>query len=1219
MAVLTSNYPTSLDTTSTLGEVANRAKSTLAVALASSGETQISLANASGFPDSGALTIDNEIFYYSSKSGNVLTIESRSQQGTTGAAHLVGALVYLRLTKGHWEGIRSSIIALQTKLGVGASTPSTTGHILGINGSGQTVWGTPASFGISGGSVSDATYSSSWNADTTNAPSKNALYDRLQLLHNYVVIEDHASLSAALSYITTTYGTADVELRIGSTVNVSSDTLIPSNVYVSWSGSGLFNISAGVTLEIRAMINPGPRRLYTGAGKMRLTRNTEVWAAWWIGKVGDNNPNQYTTIDAVQWDGMISSGYGGLILRFTEGQFRTTTTLTLNKKIYSGGVWVNSGSNATGITVKGVGSFPDPYSSIEVEGNYFGTVIRGMTDGIPLFETESGIRNVFFEDICFYLQKTFTGQANFDITGTNTYNIEFNRCAFYGGDYGLRVKSDGTNDNMIINVICRGCTFIYNKLANFKSETSNTSYSFYNCTFNGYTKNDGTVNDSICLWFYYSGATKVVACTFNGVNINERAVHSLITELDPSTGLATIPNHGIPVGEAEPITIRNSQIERVTVVASSVTAGTARISIKYEDTVSTGPFVNGWQFATGVAHVASQPAILNIDFAVGAGDSANTIATNARAAINANVYAQQVVLAGGTGANIDLTLIGGDQLSLNDPYWNMSLTQTSGTGITTVSTSTAIAATTANLPTNYADKTVLYFLPVDTNTGYFYTSPSYFGVTGLRVKFPAAGSNNVLRTMYPRKVGTSYLADGRHSVPYAAIKIENSLYNLSIDNCQDEGFQYSMVTDTTYAAVRPVLVSNTTFQSPILFKSGVYYVSIGSIYHNRPFKDKYLMGVPAHVESYGDSVIVSSGNSLRGFGRTVYANHKMSEFVGGSQMRIESTKQVGHFIRHQMRINLPNSTPLTTPALDISRYQDDSSSSLLLRMGGRSNQVDSAQYYYDFTRVNDPVPANLFVPATQGYLEIKPHSQGIYGGVFVRGHLAKYGREYNAHNTALGNTGTVSVDCSLGSRFSCTPSGDITFNFSNVAPGQLVTLFVEANTTSKLITWGTGVYATGGRFFKTGTIAGYYQFEFWASSGGILLQIGTARLTTASYVSPNPEAAWGADTTTTITLSDGDRRTANSASRIDYTLPSSPVYGTCVSVKGTNTGGFRIYNGNASHLIRRSQGSGVGVDVTTTGTSGYIGSTDGWDAITLMYVGSNTWSPITMIGGFNFV
>lgn len=1132
-------------------------------------------------------------FYYDSIDGKLIEVARQSTGGLNVGNSVSGGTNNTVLFK---DG--SGNLASNSNLGWNGSVLAVTGNL----------------------TVTDQAFSTSWNG-SLQVPTKNAIYDRLQVLHNYVVVEDHASFSAALSYIASNYSGVDVELRIGSTVNVTTDTVVPSNVYVSWNGSGLFNISAGVTLEIRAMINPGPRKLYTGAGKMTLTRNVEVWAAWWIGKVGDNNPNQYATISDVQWDGMISSGYGGLILRFTEGQFRTNSTLSLTRKYWNGSAWVNSGLTATGITVKGVGSFPDPSSAIEAEGNYLGTVIRIMTNTTNLFEVVSNLRYVSFEGICFYASLSLTGQVLVDINAHNTTQVRFDSCSFYGGDIGLRCKSvdvgGGPNGNYLINIQADNCIFVNSKVACFKSETVNTSYRFESCAFAPGRTSGTTPMESIGAWLYYSGTSKFISCTFEGTNINERGIHSLITAHNSSTGLTTIPSHGATVGSLEPVTIRNTQMESNTVVApSNVTgSGNARIVITYNDTVT--PSNNGWQFAGEGG--ASIPTI-TVDFAVVAGDTPAQIATKARTALSANEYVKQAFSVGGTGATITLHVLAGEQLVLNDPYWNFSIQNapTGGsTGITTSASSTSTAATTANLPTGYVDKTVLYFQAVDANTGYFYESPLQAWNTALSKKFSSIGTNNIMRTQIMRKYGTTYLQQGIYTVPYSAIKIEQSIMQVSIDNCQDEGFQHSLVVDNTYDDTRAIEITNTTMQSTVLLNSICYVVCTSSTFVNKAFRDKYGMTGIAKCESRGDSPSVGASVGSRDFARTQHATYSLGHFVAGSYFRVEDNKWTDAIFRSTFRIAPPIAVSATTPALDISKYQDDSSTALLIRLGGRAYNGESANYYYDISIVNDPTPSSLLVPATQGYLEFKPYNQDIYGGVFVRGHLAKYGREYNALNIALGNSGTVNVDCSLGSRFSCSPSGDITFTFSNVAPGQLVTVFVEANSTSKNITWsGSNIYSTGARTFKTGTIAGYYQFQFWASSGGTLLQIGSPRLATASYVIPNPEMFWGADTTATITLADGDRRTANSASRIDYTLPSAPVYGTTCAVKGTNTGGFRIYLGNASHLIRWSQGSTVGTDITTTGTAGYIGSTDGWDYVQLTYWGNNVWSPTGIKGAF---
>jgi hypothetical protein len=138
MSVLTPNFPSSLDTAATLGEVSNRAKTTLSVTLTASGATSVILSDGSKFPNSGAITIDNEIIYYNGKpDANTLTIENRARQGTVAAVHLTGASVFLRLTKAHWEVLRDTIINIETKIGTTVSPIN--GAAVFTNGSGNFV------------------------------------------------------------------------------------------------------------------------------------------------------------------------------------------------------------------------------------------------------------------------------------------------------------------------------------------------------------------------------------------------------------------------------------------------------------------------------------------------------------------------------------------------------------------------------------------------------------------------------------------------------------------------------------------------------------------------------------------------------------------------------------------------------------------------------------------------------------------------------------------------------------------------------------------------------------------------------------------------------------------------------------------------------------------------------------------------------------------------
>jgi hypothetical protein len=75
--------------------------------------------------------------------------------------------------------------------------------------------------------------------------------------------------------------------------------------------------------------------------------------------------------------------------------------------------------------------------------------------------------------------------------------------------------------------------------------------------------------------------------------------------------------------------------------------------------------------------------------------------------------------------------------------------------------------------------------------------------------------------------------------------------------------------------------------------------------------------------------------------------------------------------------------------------------------------------------------------------------------------------------TALGNTGTVSLDPSLGNIFTTTPSGALTINASAIAPGAEITVIINTSGTSSYnVTFGSnfksqGVIATGVTTGKT--------------------------------------------------------------------------------------------------------------------------------------------------------
>lgn len=134
----TSKYPTALDDTVSLFSTSNRANSTLSGAI-TSGSTSLTLANAAMFPTSGAITIENEIIFYTGKSGNQLTGLIRGQDGTLASSHNSGVEVSGRIIARHVQVAYDAIRALQAKLGIGADTPAA-GEVLKGGSGGSSSW-----------------------------------------------------------------------------------------------------------------------------------------------------------------------------------------------------------------------------------------------------------------------------------------------------------------------------------------------------------------------------------------------------------------------------------------------------------------------------------------------------------------------------------------------------------------------------------------------------------------------------------------------------------------------------------------------------------------------------------------------------------------------------------------------------------------------------------------------------------------------------------------------------------------------------------------------------------------------------------------------------------------------------------------------------------------------------------------------------------------------
>lgn len=145
----TTAYPGSLDTGATLPAAVDQKFTYLAAAITNSA-TAVTVNSTAGLPSTVVAQIDAELLACSVTSGTVLTC-SRGFSGTTGAPHAAWATVRFPLAAAHINGVQGSSLALQAKLGPGASPASSasTGHVLTKQGDGSTQWAAPAASGES--------------------------------------------------------------------------------------------------------------------------------------------------------------------------------------------------------------------------------------------------------------------------------------------------------------------------------------------------------------------------------------------------------------------------------------------------------------------------------------------------------------------------------------------------------------------------------------------------------------------------------------------------------------------------------------------------------------------------------------------------------------------------------------------------------------------------------------------------------------------------------------------------------------------------------------------------------------------------------------------------------------------------------------------------------------------------------------------------------------
>lgn len=141
-APFTLQFPAALDDAMSLGVARNDAGGFLAASIAADA-TSLALTlltDADEFGSSGQLTIDDEIIYFSSRSGVTFSGLVRGQEGTTAASHAAGAVVQNDITAAYHSIVSAAIQAIEAKVGIGAATPTAGKILIGDTVAGASVW-----------------------------------------------------------------------------------------------------------------------------------------------------------------------------------------------------------------------------------------------------------------------------------------------------------------------------------------------------------------------------------------------------------------------------------------------------------------------------------------------------------------------------------------------------------------------------------------------------------------------------------------------------------------------------------------------------------------------------------------------------------------------------------------------------------------------------------------------------------------------------------------------------------------------------------------------------------------------------------------------------------------------------------------------------------------------------------------------------------------------